>query len=289
MRFDGRVAVVTGGASGIGRAIAFRFAAEGAAVVIADVNTASGEATSDAAADSGLRNVLFVPADVSDERSVEAMIAQTVRTFGRLDCLVNNAGIGGAFGSVMQTAVEDWDATFAVLVRGVFLGIKHGARAMVDRDIAGSIINMASAAGFSGGEAPLAYSGAKAAVVNMTRAAAVELAPHRIRVNAICPGAIRTPMLERGLSPDSDEAFATLQPWPDSGNADDIAGAAVYLAGDDARFVTGATLMVDGGLSARGAGVAARLNASRGASMPSRSAGIDFGSTGVEPIVRHRG
>ena len=289
MQFDGRVAVVTGGASGIGRAIAFRFAAEGAAVVIADVNEGAGADSSDAAAAAGLRRVVFVPTDVADERSVERAIGQAIGRFGRLDCVVNNAGIGGAFGSVMQTAVEDWDATFAVLVRGVFLGIKHGARAMVERDIRGSIINMASAAGFSGGEAPLAYSSAKAAVVNMTRTAAVELAPHRIRVNAICPGAIRTPMLERGLSPDADETFATLQPWPDSGSADDIAGAALYLAGDDARFVTGATLMVDGGLSAQGAGVAARLNASRGASMPSRSAGIDFGSTGVGPIVRHRG
>jgi len=281
-RFDRRVAVITGGASGIGRGIALRFAADGAEVVIADVNQATGAETRDAAAAAGLTGVTFVHADVSDEPSVVDLIAQTLRRFGRLDCVVNNAGIGGAFGSVMQTSVEDWDATFAVLVRGVFLGIKHGARAMVERGTAGSIVNVASVAAFSGGAAPIAYSSAKAAVVNMTRAAAVELARHRIRVNGVCPGAIKTPLLERGLPEQSDEILKSLQPWPDAGSVDDVAGAAAYLASDDAAFVTGAMLVIDGGMLAAGPPLAARMNAWRASGGdPAAGAGMDHGSTGV--------
>jgi NAD(P)-dependent dehydrogenase (short-subunit alcohol dehydrogenase family) len=288
-RFDGRVAVITGGASGIGRGIAYRFAAEGAEVIIADLNEAAGAETAEAAAAAGLPSVSFVPADVADERSVEAVVGEAVRRFGRLDCMVNNAGIGGAFGSVMETSVDHWDATYAVLVRGVFLGIKHGARAMVAKGIEGSIINVASLAAFSGGNGPIAYSSAKAAVVNMTQAAAVELAAHRIRVNAICPGAIKTPMLERGLPAHPDDVLKSLQPWPVVGSVEDVAGAAAYLASDDARFVTGTALVVDGGMHAGGPRVAAHLNAWRAsAGDPEAGVGMDYGSTGVEPVVRRR-
>jgi NAD(P)-dependent dehydrogenase (short-subunit alcohol dehydrogenase family) len=163
----------------------------------------------------------------------------------------------------MKTSVEEWDDTFAVLVRGVFLGTKHGARAMVDLNSHGTIINVASVAAMSGGDAPIAYSSAKAAVVNMTRAAAVELAQHRIRVNCVCPGAIRTPLLESGLPADPEAILKTLQPWPDPGSPDDLASAALFLATDDSRFVTGTTLVVDGGLQAAGPRLADRLNAWR--------------------------
>jgi NAD(P)-dependent dehydrogenase (short-subunit alcohol dehydrogenase family) len=246
-RFTGRVAAITGAASGIGRAIALRFAADGGSVVVADLNATTGAETVALAAMAGHTRVRFVRTDVAEEASIERMIAETVATFGRLDCLVNNAGIGGAYGSVMNTTVEDWDQTFAVLARGVFLGIKHGARAMVEAGIEGSIINIASVAGMSGGDAPIAYASAKAAVINMTKGAAVELAQYRIRVNCVCPGAIRTPLLERGLPADPAPVLETLQPWPDSGCPEDLAGAALFLASDDARFVTGTTLVVDGG------------------------------------------
>jgi NAD(P)-dependent dehydrogenase (short-subunit alcohol dehydrogenase family) len=203
--------------------------------------------------------------------------------------MVNNAGIGGAFGSVMQTTVENWDHTYAVLTRAVFLGIKHGARAMIACGAQGSIVNIASVAGMSGGDAPIAYSSAKAAVINMTMGAAVELAQHYLRVNCICPGAIRTPLLERGLPADPEAVLRTLQPWPEAGTADDLASAALFLASDEARFVTGATLVVDGGLQAAGPHLVARLNAwrsSEGAS--AASVGMDHGSTGLDSTLRSR-
>jgi NAD(P)-dependent dehydrogenase (short-subunit alcohol dehydrogenase family) len=200
---------------------------------------------------------------VAREEDVAAMVALAVTAFGRLDCVVNNAGLAGPHGSVMETAAEDWDQAYAVLARGVFLGIKHGARAMRDARTEGAIINVASVAALSGGDAPIAYSSAKAAVVNMTMGAAVELARHRIRVNCVCPGAIRTPLLEQGLPPDPDEFLAAFQPWPSGGRPDDIAGAILFLASDDARFVTGTTMVVDGGLCAAGPQVSLRLNAWR--------------------------
>jgi len=243
---ESKVAVVTGGASGMGRAAALRFLEEGARVVIADLNEESGEETVRTAARAGHGDRLrFRRADVSVEADVEGVVALAVRDFGRLDCILNNAGLGGAFGSLLRTEAADWDYTFAVLVRGVFLGVKHAARAMVAGGVQGAIVNTASVGAFSGGEAPVAYSSAKAAVVNLTRGAAVELARHRIRVNCICPGAIVTPLFERGLAPGIRPD--RLQPWPDAGRPEDFAGAALFLASDDARFVTGHVFYVDGG------------------------------------------
>ena len=286
-RFTGRVAVITGAASGIGRAVALRFAADGGIVIVADLNETTGAETVALAARAGHTRVRFVLTDVAEEASIEQMVAATVHDFGRLDCLVNNAGIGGAYGSVMKTSVEDWDRTFAVLVRGVFLGTKHGARAMVEAGIEGSIVNIASVAAMSGGDAPIAYSSAKAAVLNMTRGAAVELAQYRIRVNCVCPGAIRTPLLESGLPADPEPVLKTLQPWPDAGSPDDLAGAVLFLASDDARFITGTTLVVDGGLQAAGPRMADRLNAWRppGAAA-SDGVGMDHGTTGLGAVVR---
>ena len=261
LRLDGKVAVITGGASGIGRATSLRFLTEGARVVVADLDETAGAETVDLASRAGhAERVRYVRADVAEESDVEATIALALRDFGRVDCVFNNAGIGGAYGSIMKTTAEDWDYTYRVLTRGVFLGIKHGARAMVGAAIEGSIINTASVGGLSGGDAPIAYSSAKAGVINMTMGAAVELARHRIRVNCICPGIIRTPLAQRGLPPDPEAFLRTLQPWPDAGAPEDIAGAALFLASDDARFVTGATLVVDGGLHAAGPNMSVRLN-----------------------------
>ncbi len=287
-RLVGKVAVITGGASGMGRATALRFLAEGARVVVADLNDAVGKEFLESASNDGhARNVRFVRTDVSEESDVAAMIDCAVSEFGRVDIVFNNAGIGGAFGPITDTLVEDWDFTFAVLVRGVFLGIKHGARAMKKQGDGGAIINTASVAGLSGGSGPICYSACKAAVVNLTAAASLELAADRIRVNAICPGGILTPLIHRG-SPDAARArLEKLQPWPEVGLGEHIAGAALFLASEDARFVTGEALVVDGGLTAAGPNLIGRL---RDPETPSVFAmgitGVDNGSTGRPPVIR---
>ncbi len=289
-RLDGKVAVITGGASGMGRASALRFLEEGARVVVADLNEASGKETLELAAKQGAeRRIRFQRADVSREADVAAMIDVAEREFGRLDCVWNNAGIGGALGKVTETEVEDWDFTFAVLVRAVFLGIKHGARAMQARGEGGSILNTASVAGLSGGAGPLCYSAAKAAVVNLTRAAAVELAEHRIRVNAICPGGILTPLVHRGFPEQAAERMKSMQPWPEAGQGEHIAGAALFLASDDARFVTGEALVVDGGLTAAGPDLRRRYAASDDTARAFEFTGVDLGTTGLAPVIRKLG
>jgi len=177
--------------------------------------------------------------------------------------------------------VADWDHTFAVLVRGVFLGIKHGARVMKAQG-GGSIVNTGSIAGISGGSGPQAYSAAKAAVLNLTRAAALELAPLRIRVNSVSPGVVRTPLAESG-GRDVVAAMADIQPWPDPGQPDHIASVMEFLAGEGAAFVTGENIVVDGGLLAGGA----RLDDRIGGNPAARGlVGVNRGSTGERHSVR---
>ncbi len=282
-RLQDKVAVVTGGANGIGRATVLRFLAEGAAVVAADLNETTGRETLDLASRAGQgKRIRFLRTDVVQEADVAAAVQLAVSEFGRLDCIFNNAGIGGAFGPITHISAEDWDYTFAVLVRGVFFGIKHAARAMKAQAQGGSIINTASVAGLSGGDGPQAYSAAKAAVINLTRAVAVELAPARIRVNAICPGAILTPLLHRGSPEALAPVLEKIQPWPEVGQGEHIAGAALFLASEDARFITGAALVVDGGLTATGGNALRTMNQAEMGTM----AGIDRGTTGQEPIIR---
>jgi len=283
-RLDGKVAVITGGANGIGRATVLRFLAEGARVVAADLNETTAKEMLDLATRAGQASrVRFIRTDVTDEAQVETAIALAVSEFGRLDCVFNNAGVAGAFGPITHVSADDWDYTFAVLVRGVFFGIKYGARVMKAQGDGGSIVNTASIAGLSGGDGPQAYSAAKAAVINLSRAVAVELAPAKIRVNAICPGAILTPLLHRG----SPEALAPIlekaQPWPEAGQGEHIAGVALFLASDDARFVTGAAVVADGGLTAQG-GNAIRALAQGDAMM--LAVGVDRGTTGVDGTAK---
>lgn len=286
-RLAGRVAVVTGGASGMGRATALRFLDEGASVVVGDMNEGTGKETLELAEARGLGDRLrFVRADVSQEPDVAAMVQTALDTFGGLDVLFNNAGIGGALGSLLETEVEDWDYTFAVLVRGVFLGIKYGGRAMKESGRGGAIINTASVAGLSGGAGPAAYSACKAAVINLTRTASLELAEHRIRVNAICPGGISTPLLHRGQEALLLDRLRDLQPWPDYGRGEHIAGAALFLASDDAEFVTGEALVVDGGLTAMGPHLRQRFEDESAPTSAFDFVGLDRGTTGQPPVVR---
>jgi NAD(P)-dependent dehydrogenase (short-subunit alcohol dehydrogenase family) len=252
-RLAGKVAVITGAASGIGAATALRFSKEGAAVVVADLNRAGARAVAAQCMVAGGR-ALACGCDVSDEADVEGAMERATKEFGRLDIIFNNAGVAGALGSIEETRVEDWDRTFGVLLRGVFLGIKHGAARMRAAG-GGSIISTASVAGLRGGAGPHAYSAAKAGVVNLTRTAAIELGKDKIRVNCICPGAINTPLISNripGGAATVEQFFTGLQPITRAGRPEDIAAMALYLASDEASFVTGAVMVVDGGFTAGG-------------------------------------
>ncbi len=252
-RLEGKVAVITGGGSGIGRDTVLRFLAEGASVVASDINERTGAETLELAGKAGHGgSVVFQKTDVSSEEQVVAMIERAIKEFGGLDCVFNNAGFPGALGKIHEIDAAAWDQTFAVLVRGVFLGTKHAARVMLERGVAGSIVNTGSVAGLSGGCGPVAYTACKAAVINMTRAVAVQLARKNIRANTVCPGGILTPLVHRGNEEAMEGVMASAQPMKVAGRGTDIASAVVYLASDEARFVTGIELVVDGGLTAAG-------------------------------------
>lgn len=252
-RLDNKVAVITGAGSGMGRATAARFAGEGAAVVIADLNQEGGESAVRDCKENGGRAV-FQKTDVSSEADIKAAIDRAVSEFGRLDITFNNAGLAGALGSIEQTTCENWDRTFNILLRAVFFGIKHSIPAM-RKTGGGSIISTASIAGILGSAGPLVYSVAKAGVIHLTKCAAVELGKDRIRVNCICPGGINTPLLHKhipGGEPATRQLLEVAQPIPRPGGGEDIAGMALYLASDDAEWVTGTAMVVDGGFVARG-------------------------------------
>lgn len=278
--WDGRVAVVTGGAGGIGLAVAVLVTQRGGSVVVGDLNAERGER---AAAELGGRG-RFVLGDAASEPDVAQLVATAVEQFGRVDAMFNNAGVGGAFGPIVEQTVEAWDATFAINTRSVFLGTKHAARRMIDQGDGGAIVNTASIAGLSGGGGPQAYSASKAAVIGLTKATAVELAEHRIRVNAICPGAIYTELLTRGRPDDTDRWREEIQPWPDRGDADMIADVAVWLASDGSRFVTGEAVTADGGVMA----ATPRL-VDHDLAHLRRMSGMTYGNTGRDPEVRRLG
>jgi NAD(P)-dependent dehydrogenase (short-subunit alcohol dehydrogenase family) len=285
MRLKGKVAVITGGASGMGLATVTRFLAEGAKVVIADYNVGTGEAALQDATTKGFGDsISFIRTDVAREEDVAGMLDHAVRHFGRLDIVFNNAGVGGAIGPITETKVEDWDYTFDVLAKGVFLGIKHAARIMREQETGGSIINTASIAGLSGDAGPLVYSAAKAAVISLSKSAAVELAPDLIRVNTICPGFIVTPLADGGNAEEARKSFAGSQPWPEFGQGEHIAGAALFFASDDSRFVTGEKLVVDGGLTAAGPELSKRFP--RTSARNTKVSGITKGSTGAPNRIR---
>jgi NAD(P)-dependent dehydrogenase (short-subunit alcohol dehydrogenase family) len=283
-RLTGRVAVITGGASGMGLASVERFLDEGASVVAADLNEAKGAELLAARERSGdAKRLRFARADVAEEADVAALVELALGEFGRLDVMFNNAGVGGAFGPITETSVEAWDETFAIDTRSVFLGIKHAARAMIAAGRGGSILNTASVAALSGGGGAQAYSAAKAAVASITQSSALELAPHRIRVNAICPGAIYTPLMHGGNEEAADRWVKQIQPWPDRGEPWHIAAAALFLASDDSTFVSGHLLVVDGALTAAGPRLIEHSDAFRKLRTLS---GIAYGTTGRKPRYR---
>ena len=285
-RLAGTVAVITGGANGIGRDTALRFLDDGARLVIADVNERNAEGVLRVAADRGHGGAIrFARADVAREADVEAAMRCALDAFGRLDCVFNNAGIGGAFGPITETRVEEWDETLAVLLRGVFLGMKHGARILEAQGQGGAIISTSSVAGFASGLGAHCYSAAKAAIINLTRTVAVELAPHRIRVNAVAPGPLMTDLFHQGKPAAAERVILDCQPWPEAGQARDVAGVVAFLASPDAAFITGETIVVDGGLLARGPAVFGS-----GPESPLlKAAGLNRGSTGEPSEVRRLG
>ncbi len=251
MRLEGKVALVTGAGSGIGKLTAETFAREGARVVVADVVDEAGRATVEGIRAAG-GEAEYVHCDVSVAEEVEAMVAFTVGHFGKLDVMMNNAGIFHARdGSVIDTDEETWDRTIAINLKGVFLGSKYGVRAMLDAG-GGSLINVASFVALMGAAVPqIAYTASKGGVLSMTREIAVEFARRGIRANALCPGPIETPLLAELLAdPAARQRRLVHIPIGRFGQGQEIANAALFLASDESSFMTGAALVVDGGITA---------------------------------------
>ena len=251
MRLEGKVALVTGASSGIGRETTLLFAREGARVVLVDINDEAGAAVLAEVEAAGGEGI-YVHADVSRTADAEGMVAAAEAAYGRLDILFNNAGIShAADDDALNTTEEVWDLTFDVNVKGVFLGCKFGIPAL-RRAGGGSIINTASFVAIIGAATPqLAYTASKGAVLSMTRELATIHAREGIRVNALCPGPLRTELLMKYLNtPEKKQRRLVHIPMGRFGEAEEIARAALYLASDDASFVTGTSFMVDGGITA---------------------------------------
>ncbi|MEO6798038.1 MAG: SDR family oxidoreductase [Candidatus Dormibacter sp.] len=248
-RFEGKVAVVTGAGSGIGQAMARAFSAEGARVVAADIDLQAARATA-----GELEQASGAAVDVTQPASVAALIAETQVRQGRIDILCNNAGIGSSK-TIVDCEPDEWDRLFAVNVRGVYLGCKYAIPLMIAQG-GGAIVNTASVAGLIGLPNRAAYCASKGAVVTLTKQIAVDYVSQRIRCNCICPGTVDTPWVGRLLAESSDpvalrKELIARQPMGRLGTAEEVAKAALYLASDDAAFVTGTALVIDGGLLAR--------------------------------------
>lgn len=251
---EGKVAVITGAADGIGEASARLFVHEGARVIIADIDDERGQAV---ALELGGQAV-YSHTDVTREADVKAVLDLAVNSFGRLDCIYNNAGAAGTFAPIQDIPVEAFDRTIALLLRAAFISIKYASPVMKAQR-SGSIINTASVAGFRTGDSDHSYAAAKAGIIHLTRTAAMELGESNVRVNCISPGFVVTGAFQKaaGISreayaqriPAVKAHFATFQPIRRAGTPEDIARAALWLAGDDSSFVNGANLVVDGGLS----------------------------------------
>jgi NAD(P)-dependent dehydrogenase (short-subunit alcohol dehydrogenase family) len=250
-RVVGKVALVTGGGSGIGRASALALAREGAKIVISDIAVTGGEETVRMVKAAG-GEATFVEAEVSKPADVEALVNKVTEIYGRLDCAFNNAGIEGKIQQTVECSEENWDRTIAINLKGVWLCIKHEIPVMLEQG-SGAIVNTASVAGLVGFQGLPAYVASKHGVVGLTKTAALEYAKSGIRVNAVCPGVIHTPMVERLFSgqPQWGEAVQALEPVARMGKPEEVAEAVVWLCSDAASFVTGLAMAVDGGLVAQ--------------------------------------
>lgn len=249
--FSGKVALVTGAAGGIGRQSALAFARKGATVVVADVSVAGGEETVAMIKDLGTE-AMFVKVDVSQADQVEALIDGIVATYGHLDFAHNNAGIEGTLAPCGECTVENWDRTIAINLTGVFNCCKYEVKHMAAQG-GGAIVNTASVAGLVGFANLPAYCASKGGVVQLTKAMALEYATANVRVNAVCPGVIKTDMVDRITGGDAaaEASFTALEPVGRMGKPEEIADAVVYLCSDEASFVTGVPFPVDGGLIAQ--------------------------------------
>lgn len=249
-RLDGKVALVTGGSTGIGQATSLVLAREGARVAIADIAVDAATRTVEMIKKNG-GDARFIKADVTQAAAVEALIAEVVSLYGRLDCAFNNAGIEGDLASTADCMEENFDRTIAVNLKGVWLCMKQEIRQML-RQGGGSIVNTASVAGLVGFPLAPAYVASKFGVVGLTKTAALEYAERGIRVNAVCPGVIQTPMIDRIVESGvvTAEAYQAMEPMKRFGKPAEIGEAVSWLLSDEASFVTGAALPVDGGFVA---------------------------------------
>ncbi len=244
-QFDGKAALVTGGSGGIGRDASLAFARQGANVVVADVLVENGQETVDMIRDGG-GQATFVHADVSVASEVEALVDTVVQTYGSIDLAFNNAGIEGYLVHLDEYTEEMWDRVMNINLKGVWLCMKYEVQRMMAQG-GGAIVNTSSIAGVRGGENWSVYTASKHGVAGLTKSAAIEYGPKGIRVNAVCPSIIRTPMYERALSGEEDH-YIKAHPLKRLGTPEDVANVVVWLCSDSASFVTGQALLVDGGL-----------------------------------------
>ena len=250
-RFEGKVALVTGGAAGLGLATALVFAREGASVVIADVKEEAGQAAVQKITDTGGK-AIFVKTDVSRAEEVKMLIDKTVETFGRLDCAFNNAGIEGKSASTADCTEENWDRVININLKGLWLCMKYEIPQMLKQG-GGAIVNMSSVAGLVGFEGMPAYCASKGGVIQLTKTAALEYARNGIRVNAVCPGGIETEMIERvaTTSPEMKQNLINMHPVGRLGRPEEVADVVLWLCSDESSFVTGYPVAIDGGFVAR--------------------------------------
>lgn len=250
-RFEGRVALVTGGGSGIGRATSLAFANEGARVVVDDINVQGGEETLRLIKSAG-GDAIFVKADVSKAAEVEAMVHRAIEIYGRIDCAFNNAGVGEPLKRLSKTSEDNWDRVMATNLKGVYLCMKYEIPHMYKQG-KGAIVNTASLAGLKGLSGQAAYAASKHGVVGLTKSAALEYAGASIRINAVCPGVIDTPLIAPNMRdrPQVQKAYVDMEPIGRLGKPEEIAAAVLWLCSDEASFVIGSCFSVDGGVVAK--------------------------------------